>query len=76
MHQDTLYDSLLAAAQRRSITERELMHMLDDEIARLADGARVHDYLRVIAIRRVRDRIASPAHAADDTPRKRRPGAR
>ncbi|AOJ05356.1 hypothetical protein WS70_27065 [Burkholderia mayonis] len=66
MHQDTLYDSLLAAAQRRSITERALMHMLDDEITRLADGARVYDYLRVIAIRRVRDRIALPAHAADD----------
>ncbi|AOJ06211.1 DUF3562 domain-containing protein [Burkholderia mayonis] len=75
MRQDTLYDSLLAAAQRRSITEGELMHMLDDEIARLADGARIHDYLRVIAIRRVRDRIASPAHAADDM-HARRPGGR
>ncbi|AGK50485.1 MULTISPECIES: DUF3562 domain-containing protein [Burkholderia] len=75
MRQDMLFDSLLAAARRRSITEGELMHMLDDEIARLADGARVHDYLRVIAIRRVRERIASPARAADDA-HARRPGAR
>ncbi|ABC35121.1 DUF3562 domain-containing protein [Burkholderia thailandensis] len=75
MHQDTLFDSLLAAAQRSSITKGELMHMLDDEIARLADGARVHDYLRVIAIRRVRERIASPAGTADDA-HARRSGAR
>ncbi|KGD40713.1 hypothetical protein DM56_3130 [Burkholderia mallei] len=51
------------------------MHMLDDEIARLADGARIHDYLRVIAIRRVRERIVSHARAADEA-HARRPGAR
>lgn len=75
MHQDTLFDSLLAAARRGSITEGEVMHMLDDEIARLADGARIHDYLRVIAIRRVRERIVSHARAADEA-HARRPGAR
>ncbi len=75
MHQDTLFDSLLAAARRRSITEGEVMHMLDDEIARLADGARIHDYLRVIAIRRVRERIGAHARAADEA-HARRPGAR
>ncbi|AOJ72945.1 MULTISPECIES: DUF3562 domain-containing protein [Burkholderia] len=75
MHHDMLFDSLLAAARRRSITEGELMHMLDDEIARLADGARVHDYLRVIAIRRVRERLASHARAADAA-HARRSGAR
>nr|WP_175942790.1 DUF3562 domain-containing protein [Burkholderia pyrrocinia] len=63
MNQDRLLTSLAALARDLSIPDDVLRRMLDDEIAALAKGARVHDYLRIFAIRRVSRRMRS-LHAA------------
>jgi len=59
MSQDSLFESLVQAAARRSIAEEDLRHMLEDEVRMLSSGARVHDYIRVFAIRHLRERMLS-----------------
>ncbi|CAE6860923.1 CBS domain-containing protein [Paraburkholderia domus] len=39
------------------ISEGDLSRMVGDEISRLSAGARVHDYIQVIAIKRVSDKV-------------------
>ncbi|AOI95613.1 MULTISPECIES: DUF3562 domain-containing protein [Burkholderia] len=60
MNQDRLFASLAALARDLSISDDALRRMLDDEIATLTKDARVHDYLRIFAIRRLSLRMRSP----------------
>ncbi|MBR8062321.1 DUF3562 domain-containing protein [Burkholderia ambifaria] len=73
MNQDRLLTSLAALARDLSIPDDALRRMLDDEIAALAKGARVHDYLRIFAIRRLSRRMRS-LHAAGGCPGRPKPG--
>ncbi|MBU9518020.1 DUF3562 domain-containing protein [Burkholderia multivorans] len=66
MSQDDLLDSLKEAAARRAIDAEQLHAMLDAEIRALSSGARVHDYIRVIAIRHLRERMRESADIVPD----------
>ncbi|KWF38023.1 DUF3562 domain-containing protein [Burkholderia pseudomultivorans] len=66
MAQDNLLDSLKEVAERREIGAEQLRAMLDDEVRVLSDGARVHDYIHVFAIRHLRDRMRQQAEADRD----------
>ncbi|VWC74016.1 hypothetical protein BLA17378_03470 [Burkholderia aenigmatica] len=59
MTQDRLFASLVALARDLSIPDDALRRMLDDEIVALTQDARVHDYLRIFAIRRLSQRLRS-----------------
>jgi len=73
MNQDRLFVSLAALARDLSISDDALRRMLDDEIATLTKDARVHDYLRIFAIRRLRQRMRS-LNAAGGYPERPKPG--
>ncbi|PXX33907.1 DUF3562 domain-containing protein [Burkholderia sp. MS455] len=73
MNQDRLFASLAALARDLSISDDALRRMLDDEIATLTKDARVHDYLRIFAIRRLRQRMRS-LNAAGGYPERPKPG--
>ncbi|WP_396333932.1 DUF3562 domain-containing protein [Burkholderia anthina] len=73
MNQDRLFASLAALARDLLIPDDALQRMLDDEIAALTTGARVHDYLRIFAIRRLSRRMRSQ-HAAGGHPGRPKPG--
>ena len=73
MNQDRLFASLAALARDLSISDDALRRMLDDEIATLTKDARVHDYLRIFAIRRLRQRMRS-LNAAGGYPVRPKPG--
>ena len=68
MSQDSLFESLVRAAASRSIAEEELRHMLEDEVRALSSGARVHDYIRVFAIRHLRERMLSDDDGSSGAP--------
>jgi hypothetical protein len=66
MPRDTLLVPLLEVAQGTALSEDDLARMVADEISRLSAGARVHDYIQVIAVKRVCDKVrrgASHHHA-------------
>jgi hypothetical protein len=68
MSQDRLFEMLVQAAARRAIAMDELQHMLDDEVRSLSSDARVHDYIRVFAMRHLRERILSDDGASPAVP--------
>jgi hypothetical protein len=57
MSRDSLAASLLAFAQGTSLSEDDLVRMVQDEMARLSSEARIHDYIQVLAVKSVRDRM-------------------
>ncbi|RKU05312.1 hypothetical protein C7H84_04095 [Burkholderia sp. Nafp2/4-1b] len=67
MSQDSLLDSLKAAAARREIGADQLRTMLDDEVRALSSDARVHDYIHVFAIRHLRERMRRQDELERDT---------
>ncbi|MBY4868866.1 DUF3562 domain-containing protein [Burkholderia sp. Bp9017] len=73
MNQDRLFAALAALARDLSIPDDALRRMLDDEIAALAKDARVRDYLRIFAIRRLSRRMRS-LDAAGGDPGRPEPG--
>jgi hypothetical protein len=61
MHRDRLLVPLLEIAQGTALNEDDLARMVGDEINHLSVGARVHDYIQVIAIKRVCDKVRQSA---------------
>lgn len=61
MPRDKLLIPLLEIAQGTALNEDDLERMVGDEISRLSAGARVHDFIEVIAIKRVRDKVRQSA---------------
>jgi hypothetical protein len=61
MPRDTLLMPLLEIAHGTALSEDDLTRMVGDEITRLSAGARVHDYIQVIAIKRVSDKVRQSA---------------
>ncbi|AOK32630.1 MULTISPECIES: DUF3562 domain-containing protein [Burkholderia] len=59
MRDEGLIELLREAAADTSIPDEALQRWLDDEVARLEEGALIHDYVRVFAIRRLRERLAA-----------------
>lgn len=57
MPRDKLLMPLLEIARGTALSEDDLTRMVGDEISRLSAGARVHDYIQVIAIKRVSDKV-------------------
>ena len=61
MPRDKLLVPLLEIAQGTALSEDDLARMVGDEISRLSVGARVRDYIQVIAIRCVADKVRQTA---------------
>ncbi|MCX4145107.1 MULTISPECIES: DUF3562 domain-containing protein [Paraburkholderia] len=61
MPRDKLLVPLLEIAQGTALNEDDLARMVGDEISRLSTGARVHDYIQVIAIKCVTDKVRQAA---------------
>lgn len=61
MLRDKLLVPLLEIAQGTALNEYDLERMVGDEINRLSAGARIHDFIEVIAIKRVRDKVRQSA---------------
>jgi hypothetical protein len=61
MPRDKLLVPLLEIAQGTALSEDDLARMVGDEISRLSAGARVHDYIQVIAIKCVTDKVRQTA---------------
>jgi hypothetical protein len=61
MPRDKLLMPLLEIARGTALNEDDLSRMVGDEISRLSAGARVHDYIQVIAIKRVSDKVRQSA---------------
>jgi hypothetical protein len=61
MPRDKLLMPLLEIARGTALSEDDLARMVGDEISRLSAGARVHDYIQVIAIKRVSDKVRQSA---------------
>lgn len=61
MPRDNLLVLLREIAQGTALNEDDLARMVDNEISRLSTGARVHDYIQVIAIKRVSDKVRQSA---------------
>lgn len=57
MPRDNLMSSLMDFTLRLPVSEQDIMHMLDEEVERLSDGAHVRDYIPVLAVKRVRERL-------------------
>lgn len=57
MPRNTLWVPLLDIAQGTELNEDDLARMVDDEIGRLSAGARIHDYIPLIAIKQVGDKV-------------------
>lgn len=57
MPRNTLWVPLLDIAQGTELNEDDLARMVDDEIGRLSAGARIHDYIPLIAIKQVSDKV-------------------
>jgi hypothetical protein len=68
MLRDPLMSSLIAAARHVSLSEQDLDRMIEEEVERLSHEARIRDYLRLFAVRRVRERVqrdVTARHEAD-----------
>jgi Protein of unknown function (DUF3562) len=66
MPRDRLLVPLLEIARGTALSEDDLTRMVSDEVSRLSAGARVHDYIQVLAVKRVCNKVrqsASNAHA-------------
>lgn len=61
MPRDKLLVPLLEIAQGAALNEDDMTGMVGDEISPLSAGARVHDYIQVIAIKRVSDKVRQSA---------------
>ncbi|NYH19956.1 DUF3562 domain-containing protein [Paraburkholderia bryophila] len=61
MPRNTLWVPLLDIAQGTDLNEYDLARMVDDEIGRLSAGARIHDYIPLIAIKQVGDKVRQSA---------------
>ncbi|NYH14135.1 DUF3562 domain-containing protein [Paraburkholderia bryophila] len=61
MPHDKLLMPLLEIARGTALSEDNLARMVGDEISRLSADARVHDYIQVIAIKRVSDKVRQSA---------------
>ncbi|CAE6709405.1 hypothetical protein R75461_00974 [Paraburkholderia nemoris] len=61
MPRDKLLVPLLEIAQGTALSEDDLARMVGDEISRLSAGARVRDYIQVIAIKCVTDKVSQTA---------------
>ena len=61
MPRDKLLMPLLEIARGTALNEDDLSRMVGDEISRLSAGARVHDYIQVITIKRVSDKVRQSA---------------
>lgn len=61
MPSDKLLLPLLEIARGTALSEDDLARMIGDEISRLSAGARVHDYIQVLAIKRVSDKVRQSA---------------
>jgi hypothetical protein len=61
MLRDKLLVPLLEIAQGTALSEGDLARMVGDEISRLSAGARVRDYIQVIAIKCVTDKVRQTA---------------
>jgi hypothetical protein len=61
MPRDKLLMPLLEIARGTALSEDDLARMVGDEISRLSTGARLHDFIEVIAIKRVRDKMRQSA---------------
>ncbi|WP_144158153.1 DUF3562 domain-containing protein [Paraburkholderia sp. BCC1885] len=61
MSRDRLLVPLLEIARGTDLSEDDLTRMVGDEISRLSVGARVHDYIQVIAVKRVCDKVRHSA---------------
>ncbi|MGA9918748.1 DUF3562 domain-containing protein [Paraburkholderia sp.] len=61
MPRDKLLVPLLEIARGTALSEDDLARMVGDEISRLSAGARVHDYIQVIAIKHVSDKVRQRA---------------
>ena len=61
MPRDKLLVPLLEIAQGTALSEDDLARMVGDEISRLSAGARVRDYIQVIAIKCVTDKVRQTA---------------
>ncbi|MFM0593690.1 MULTISPECIES: DUF3562 domain-containing protein [Paraburkholderia] len=61
MPRNTLWVPLLDIAQGTDLNEDDLARMVDDEIGRLSAGARIHDYIPLIAIKQVGDKVRQSA---------------
>ncbi|MFM0455297.1 DUF3562 domain-containing protein [Paraburkholderia nemoris] len=61
MPRDKLLVPLLEIAQGTELNEDDLARMVGDEISRLSAGARVYDYIQVIAIKCVSDKVRQSA---------------
>ncbi|WDD91527.1 DUF3562 domain-containing protein [Burkholderia sp. FERM BP-3421] len=57
MRHEWLTDALRDAARELAIPDDALTRWYDEARAQLEAGARIHDYVRVFALRRVRDRL-------------------
>ncbi|SDI86511.1 DUF3562 domain-containing protein [Paraburkholderia phenazinium] len=61
MPRDKLLIPLLDIARGTALSEDDLARMVGDEISRLSAGARVHDYIQMIAIKRVCEKVRRSA---------------
>ncbi|SDG43846.1 DUF3562 domain-containing protein [Paraburkholderia phenazinium] len=61
MPRDTLLVPLLEIAQGTALSEDDLVRMVRDEVSRLSAGARIQEYIQVLAIKRVRDKVGQRA---------------
>jgi hypothetical protein len=61
MLRDKLLVPMLEIAQGTALSEGDLARMVGDEISRLSAGARVRDYIQVIAIKCVTDKVRQTA---------------
>jgi hypothetical protein len=72
---DKLLGMLLDIPGLPPVDEAELMRMLDSETARLSEGARIQDFIRVLAVKRVRENLVRASRDAHEG-RKHHLGAR
>jgi hypothetical protein len=57
MPHDRLLVPLLEIARGTALSEEDLVRLVGDEVKRLSVDARVHDYIQVLAVKRVRDKV-------------------
>ena len=57
MPRDNLLGMLLGIPGLPPVDEDELARMVEHETARLSEGAHIHDFIRVLAVKRVRENL-------------------